>query len=323
MPSEDTIVVPVLKGKENLQSWKSLVKRALAMRDLDQYIIEDIPPATASLEKMKEWKKDRNLAAYIMTRSSSPEVEQLLINNGWDIDEQNPKAIWDKVLEAVPTLTEDATGSLLYEFTHCKRTEFDSLEAYINRMQVIRTRLAQLGQNLESKTCLHMILWGLKEAYPRQHDFWRREMSKGTLTWELLTKELTGISNEEKAAPKLIQLPNQTKAKDTPNKPQQKHKKREKCNTCGQEIFKRSIHHDPCGKHYPKGKDCWDCHPEKAPKEWLEKQKNTPTTALLNNNTSGLQTPSTTANGNEAAVSLLFGPAFSGAMIHEHYQQDF
>jgi len=90
-----TIAIPLLKGEKDLPVWRSMVKRAMIIRDPDDYILKEVPELIYPVAK-KEWKKIRVVASYILAKSltkslTNDHIQQLLIINGWDIDEQDPK----------------------------------------------------------------------------------------------------------------------------------------------------------------------------------------------------------------------------------------
>jgi hypothetical protein len=72
--------------------------------------------------------------AYIITTSLiNPRVQSRLLNNGYDMDKEDPKKIYDLVKRVVPAVTRSNIASIFIEFTRLDRTKFDLLDAFVER----------------------------------------------------------------------------------------------------------------------------------------------------------------------------------------------
>ncbi|KAK4148332.1 hypothetical protein C8A00DRAFT_39159, partial [Chaetomidium leptoderma] len=213
MSEESKQYIPLLTGEDNLPTWKSVVRRSFIMNGLWEYLVTDIPEP-ADPEKLKEWTRDRVQASLILQKSLlNPHIERMLVNNGLDMEEDDPKAIWDLVNQVVPTVTKASMSSLLYEFTRLDRKSFATLFDYINKVQEINKRLKSTGCDLQENVIIAITLWGLKSTYPNDHSFWIRAFETGTLKWAELMKELGRIALDEQIRPTMVSLP----AKNTGN----------------------------------------------------------------------------------------------------------
>jgi len=118
-----------------------------------------------------------------------------------------------------------------------------------------------------------MALRALKDSYTNSHNHWIREYETGKLTWANLITKLTCISNGEKIAPSSVRI-NIDKAKNSrAGAGAGAGESGNKCPHPGCEatLYKNMVYHEKCGKHHPKGSDCWWCEPYKAPDSWKYK----------------------------------------------------
>jgi hypothetical protein len=332
MTSEDAKqYIPLLTGEGNLPTWRSVVRRSFIMNGLWEYLVTDIPKPT-NPEELKKWTRDRVQASLILQKSLlHPHIERMLVNNGLDMEEDDPKAIWDLVNQVIPTVTKASMSSLLYEFTRLDRKSFGTLFDYINKVQEINKRLKSTGCDLQESVIIAMTLWGLKSTYPNDHNFWIRGFETGTLKWAELMKELGRIALDEQIRPMMLSLP----AKNTDNAQgsgQNNNKDGGKMKRCTKPGCKFMCYpgqdHLDCTHHGPKNQAfCQWCEPEKAPDSWKgkakaltkkkerqerESQNQTSTTSVVVHGSSGLYHPSTTSS------NLLFSD-LSLAAITEDY----
>ena len=120
------------------------------------------------------------------------------------MEEDDPRVTYDLVMRVVPSVIKASMSTLLKEFTHIKRSDYDSLLAYISRLPQIKQKLDSLGCVLPDTARVAMALWSLQDSYPRNHDFWVRDFEKAKLNWDDLRKELARLANSEANQPSLI-----------------------------------------------------------------------------------------------------------------------
>ncbi|KAK0752891.1 hypothetical protein B0T18DRAFT_423538 [Schizothecium vesticola] len=301
--------------------WKSMLRRALQMQDLLDYIKTDLPEPEEA-EAKKTWSKERAKVAYIITTSlMDPRVQSRLLNNGYDMDEEDPKKIYDLVERVIPAVTRSNMASIFIEFTRLDRTKFDSLDAFVERAQSIVLRLTQLKKTLDDDLKIAILLHGLKTTYPTQHTFWERAFEEKTLTWDDLISELSRMGVHEKSNLSMAMI-NKNKSSQGGNQNNNDKTDKIKCDGCDNKI-RKGWQHLSCGHHVPKDiKICYWCNPDKAPDSWPNKKKalelqRSGTTALAQHNSAGLLNPATTDNNGARPSMLLFSSNLSNLSLGE------
>ncbi|KAK4220876.1 hypothetical protein QBC38DRAFT_505375 [Podospora fimiseda] len=296
------ISVPLLTGEDNLEIWKSSLLDALEARGLDDYVLQVVPePTDAALAK----------------------IISLLKNNGWQMNEKDPKVTFDLVEKTIHTTGRINAAQMFLEFVQLRRSQFDSMHSYITRLTTLKTRLTGLNYAIPEVGLMSVLLAGVKDSYPMDYNRWYREFDQDSLHWEDFIKELTRIGNSERGDLRLplvetrkAKLHDQARSTSSNgNNPSEKpRKERTICTTCNKQTWSNFIHHDKCGKHIPKDGQCYWCDPGNAPNSWRNKQSvlnmkkaTTSTTAAISNNTNGLMTPSSTT----PSSNLLFAGNFA------------
>ena len=187
--------IPALLGAINLPEWKDMLTSALCCRDLEEYIIEDIPePENA--KKQKAWKRERATVTLII-KSSLSKVRSVLKNVGWDPEITDPKYHYDFVLREIAKTPDTSAGEVVLEFTRIDRSQFDSLAAYQARLIYLRRRLAELDCAVSEKMYIWVTIIGLKGRYARWYLNLTRAMATNTLTWDSLMQEMTAKAIKE------------------------------------------------------------------------------------------------------------------------------
>jgi hypothetical protein len=57
-------------------------------------------------------------------------------------------------MRAIPKVSEDAVGTLMAEFARIQRSQFDTFEAFVTRIQYLRRRLRELDCDVGTKAAL-------------------------------------------------------------------------------------------------------------------------------------------------------------------------
>lgn len=97
--------IPELKGEENLQEWRQILRQTLRVHRLLAFIDPGVPEPENPVER-ETWDTER-AQIILMMLGSFNHVQQKLLNYGWDPDEQNPKVVYDLVLKAIPDLSQN------------------------------------------------------------------------------------------------------------------------------------------------------------------------------------------------------------------------
>lgn len=312
------ISVPLLTGEDNLETWKTILLNALEAKGLQDYVLENVPQPTDAAQA-KIWHQERALTRHILVTSlMEPRIVSLLKNNGWQMTEKDPKATFDLVERTIPTVGRINAARMFQEFVQLRRPQFDSMHAYVHRLTTLKTRLASLDCAIPEVGLVSVLLAGVRDSYPSEYNRWCREFEDKELSWESFIRELTRIGNTERGDLRLplvetnkIKPSNQSRSTSTNgnnNLSEKRRKERTVCTICNKQSWTGLIHHDKCGKHIPKGGQCYWCEPEIAPSNWKHKEDamkakaSTSTTAAISNNTNGLMTPSSTT----PSTNLLF-----------------
>ncbi|KAK1771454.1 hypothetical protein QBC33DRAFT_154695 [Phialemonium atrogriseum] len=169
--------VPLLKGEENLEEWDQLLKLALNLLNLEEYIEKEHPFTP-------ETKSKRTMVLFILS-SSLTHVRSQLKNAGWDATDakMDPKKLYDLVHRAIPRVSEGAAGQLMKQLCEIKRVNFDSMAKFQDRVQYLKRRLQEMGCGMEEKAMMWIVINGL-EGYENLQRFLIRDLNAGTLDWE-------------------------------------------------------------------------------------------------------------------------------------------
>jgi len=128
------ITIPILKGEDNLNQWKVNLKRALQLQKLDKYIFTNVEKPVDA-EAIEKWTEERIKVSHALGSSlTDKKIKQMLVNNGWDIAEEDPKVTYDLVLKTVTGISAISTLSLINEVVTIKRSAFATIADFINRI---------------------------------------------------------------------------------------------------------------------------------------------------------------------------------------------
>jgi hypothetical protein len=186
--------IPMLLGEKNLERWRLILRQTLKVHRLCQYIDATIPEPQDGAQKLL-WETNRATVNLIMTASLTHDATyQTLINNGWDPEEEDPRATYETVLRAIPRVSEDAVGSLMTEFARIQRDQFDSFEAFVTQIQYLRRRLKELDCEVGDKPALWIAIGAIKDSYKEHYMFFVRDMANKVMTWEKLMTEYSAIA---------------------------------------------------------------------------------------------------------------------------------
>jgi hypothetical protein len=106
--------IPLLLGEKNLEQWMFILRRTLKDIQLCQYIDAVIPEPHGEDQKC-QWEDDRAIANLLITASLTHDTTwQTLINNGWNPEEEDPRATYETVLRAIPMVSEPLSAPLLH-----------------------------------------------------------------------------------------------------------------------------------------------------------------------------------------------------------------
>jgi hypothetical protein len=105
--------IPLLLGEKNLEQWKFILRRTLKDIQLCQYIDAVIPEPQGEDQK-RQWEDDRAIANLLITASLTHDTTwQTLINNGWNPEEEDPRATYETVLRAILMVSEPAVRTII------------------------------------------------------------------------------------------------------------------------------------------------------------------------------------------------------------------
>jgi hypothetical protein len=76
--------IPQLRGEENLQEWKQMLRQTLRVHGLIQYVDPGVAEPGAPVER-ELWEKKRAQVILLMLGSFN-HIQQKLLNHGWDPD---------------------------------------------------------------------------------------------------------------------------------------------------------------------------------------------------------------------------------------------
>lgn len=150
----------------------------------------------------EHWEANRAAVCLLMVGSFSADVRDTLLAYGYDPAEENPKAVHDLVLEALPKAAGEDVSSWMRELSGISPTEsrFDgSLREYCLRLQYLRRRLYQAEPQPNDNLVLVMAVLGLArcERYEGLSMTLGRELERGGLSWARLMGDLSAVYGRE------------------------------------------------------------------------------------------------------------------------------
>lgn len=220
--------LPRLLGVENLDEWDDVLRRTLRLHGLAEYITAPFPgipePAPAysynswSTSKYlggsnanaagnhnltrEQWQSDRAVVCLLMVGSFSADVRDTLLAHGYDPCEENPKAIHDLVLEALPKAAGEDVGVWMSELGSISPAEprfQGSLREYCLRLQYLRRRLNQAEPQPNDNLVMVMSVLGLGrcEKYEETSMALGQELERGNLSWMRFMGDLAALHGKQ------------------------------------------------------------------------------------------------------------------------------
>lgn len=150
----------------------------------------------------EQWESNRAVVCLLMVGSFSADVRDTLLAHGYDPSEENPKAIHDLVLEALPKAAGEDVGAWLRELGAVSPAEprfRGSLREYCLRLQYLRRRLNQAEPQPNDNLVMVLSVLGLGrcERYEGTSMALGRELERGNLSWLRLMGDLAALHGRE------------------------------------------------------------------------------------------------------------------------------
>ncbi|KAF3771348.1 hypothetical protein M406DRAFT_354826 [Cryphonectria parasitica EP155] len=138
----------------------------------------------------------------LMVGSFSADVRDTLLAYGYDPSEEDPRALHDLVLEALPKAAGEDVSTWMAELSNLSPTDrrFDgSLREFCLRLQYLRRRLYQAEPQPNDNLVLVMAVLGLArcDRYEGLSMTLGRELERGGLTWARLMGDLSTVHGRE------------------------------------------------------------------------------------------------------------------------------
>lgn len=261
------VAVPALNGEGDLEVWESQIRASLAPDNLFRYLEKDIPePEDQDSTEWKRWKTDRQDIFKLLTASlKKASVMSRMTRIGWKPDDVDPRRLYLKAFEALQHGTEETLRMLTYEFFTMTPKKFDSMDAYISRVCVLRQRQRTAGLEHPLKTDLFTVLTAIKPSHSEIYERCMAKIEENDLKWDDFIKELTEKcvdTDINKLANTAIKIDgkkaqnnqNNNKSQDSSaqlanSNSNQQGQQRIKCSVCDRMIFKGYIHYNQYGSH--------------------------------------------------------------------------
>jgi len=271
----ETIQIPKLKGREDFRGWKDCMYNMLVVEGLVKFVTGyPEEPASADAKEAWETKRARTNLYLVMAVSHSETLLSQLENSGWNGSVIAPKEKWDLICSVVPEVTARSVGLMFHDLVTLRVENFDSLQAYLNRLGTLRAQLKVNKPKLDDSVYLMAALYcsGLKDLIPIEWEWWARDDAAEKLTWESFTKELTQFAQSQKL-PGMAAVPARQpanfggKQSNGGNKKGGKGAKNDdsiECTRCNRR-HKRYANSAYCTVHktcFPETSACWTCRPD-------------------------------------------------------------
>lgn len=213
--------VPTLTGLENLDEWDDILTRTLRIHGLADFIKGNVPEPTARREpyiteysryitgnnpepaarRQRQWASDRAMVCLLIVGSFSSDVRDTLLAHGYNPEEENPRVIYELVIEAIPKAAGENIFALMQELGNISPTDFPSMRDYQVRLQYFRRRLNQTEPQPNDNFIMISTILGLarSDQYAALSHLLGRELERGALTWARLMSELAYVNGRELA----------------------------------------------------------------------------------------------------------------------------
>lgn len=298
------MTLPVLNGPEDLDGWRSALKRILFAEGLRKHIDEEVPEPDSEQDPHAhaKWCLERGYIDHTLCESIGKQaIKAQMRANGWDEDNINPYETYKHIVQALGQAGGYEHGQALIQFAGIQRDQFDSCDAFISRLTSLHAVVQASKLKLSDEVCLHFAVNAVKRAYPSLWQGLTKDLTEGKLSWKLYLEYLQRQKSIELASYDMVVIPdsrshghkdrqggnardhrngspkssgvgsNSTNYNSRASSPTGGPGPKVKCQICGGRYTKDHKHCNECGKGHAK-KVCWYCYPEQAPKEWVHKE---------------------------------------------------
>jgi len=184
------VKVPTLDD-ENYDDWYDELRANLRSQGLEHFLDSRRPKLLPGQAGFAMWDHKRQLAKAIV-KISTIRIARAMRDRGWNPKSKNPKSHFQ---HAVGVMTERARasgkmGRLIYETTHIKQADHETLAAYQGKLQRLRRKLAHLGHPLDEETWLWIAINGLRKKHRHWYHALEHDMRTGNMTWSKLMQDM-------------------------------------------------------------------------------------------------------------------------------------
>ncbi|EJT71514.1 hypothetical protein GGTG_10771 [Gaeumannomyces tritici R3-111a-1] len=165
--------IPELLGPCNFEAWKRTVRAHLAATRSAAFISANPPARPAGDEDSEEVSKwlARRTMAWWRIRSSIDKVVVHLEMAGWkpakDDDDQDPKALWDKVVATISEMAHARVHVLIKEYLSMTVEKYGGdVKKYAERWFQVRQAMDQAGFSIPDERQINNLIHGLGTLYP-------------------------------------------------------------------------------------------------------------------------------------------------------------
>lgn len=203
--------LPRLLGVDNLDEWDDMLMRTLRLHGLAGYLSTPhpgIPEPARGTPSHERWSADRAAVCLLMVGSFSADVRDTLLAYGYDPSEEDPRAVHELVLEALPRAAGEDVSTWMRELSGIAPSDArcggsgggaPNLRGYCLRLQYLRRRLYQAEPQPNDNLVLVMAVLGLArcERYESLSMTLGRELERGGLSWARLMGDLSAVHGRE------------------------------------------------------------------------------------------------------------------------------
>jgi hypothetical protein len=174
--------------------WKSMLRTSLVHHGLFCHVEEDIPPPDDEAE-LEQWKTDRQEVIALML-SSIPADSALLSRMhclGWTPREDNPRAVYEKILDALGFLYEPEL-CLVLDFQRLEQPQNDDelAEGYFHRLEALYKHVMTHYQHVQFDPKRRAyFLGGARNSYPEICDRYTSSKRAKPFLWKSFFRDVT------------------------------------------------------------------------------------------------------------------------------------
>ena len=269
--------IPNLKGEENLEEWDRLIKSHLRLHKCLDFVKtgSKIPTIVADeneadfQERLELW-EDRRTRTFIVIETSASAVMTIIKNNGYDVDNEDPKILYDAIHRTLSKTSSESITTLIRELINVNTDKFESLQKYLDRVLFIDDKLTRSNIVMPKELISTVLLKGMEKSYARETSHLSMALDLNQINYQTLKERLQTIAREEKSmslanvrAPQPANNNNNGGNTGRGGKPKVQQIQCTQCNR--QHPYGRPFH-APCGRCHHGGDDeCFVLHPEKRP----------------------------------------------------------